>query len=791
MSLNDDTLTPAQEKSNTPGVRASKRAYSILPNVNGHSNKLFKFSHSLFRRVRSDAYNNNIALDVQNWLPFKDEEIEKPKKRRHRLTIKLVGSSKESLSSELRFFEKKNVFMWSGDRAPTSSVLQKGGLFSLPLTPNDISDIFKSKDKENRSKEQSKPPATLYPAPLAQRSASLPQNLSQKKGQGVPTSRSSYHLARPFQGVFETSGLVSKNLTPVPKKAMPASPYIPNKNNRLLFQNTPMSVEKPRLRLGALTELDDGLFSAKKGLFSPDSARKGLFSPESSKKGLFSSPSGKLDLFGLQKESATPKSESDSEMTPLKPRPLLATPLNLFRASNASDDLIEAARSARKREKTRLSSDSSLVRLPSVRNMDLDELEDAWYRTTPTKNGKNRSKMEPVAFTERAEAIAIDDESLDSYLSAKVGSVKTAGQGAFSVVFECDFKGLKYAVKRTRKTSRKKSERYQKDGQYALEFANEGEREFVDLLVEGDFLRVNMSPDEEISILNSIKKSSSGTPSMGAEYVVGYVSNFCVNDHNYIVTEFCENGALDAFLLKHLEQRMDEFRVWKIMSEILFGLSFLHQNGILHLDLKPANVLIDFSGLLKIGDFGMSMREGENKRGAFEKEGDREYMAPEVLRGVYTRAADIFALGLITVEIAANIYLPDNGALWQKLRSGDLSDAGKLLYQDLQEDKEKPREKTFLKDGQTLDKLVHWMIEPEPEKRPSAEDLIGLYELQYVELKRQDPAVVYEGEYGVDLDMEGEVGIEGGGGCSVREYLEGFPRIGPSELEGVNGLLAC
>lgn len=44
---------------------------------------------------------------------------------------------------------------------------------------------------------------------------------------------------------------------------------------------------------------------------------------------------------------------------------------------------------------------------------------------------------------------------------------------------------------------------------------------------------------------------------------------------------------------------------------------------------------------------------------------------------IYTPFADIFSLGLIILEIAANIILPDNGTPWRKL-SGDLSDAGQL-----------------------------------------------------------------------------------------------------------------
>ncbi|KAL6449608.1 SWE1 Mitosis inhibitor protein kinase SWE1 [Candida maltosa Xu316] len=81
---------------------------------------------------------------------------------------------------------------------------------------------------------------------------------------------------------------------------------------------------------------------------------------------------------------------------------------------------------------------------------------------------------------------------------------------------------------------------------------------------------------------------------------------------------------------------------------------------------------------LKIGDFGLATRLPILEKD-FDLEGDRNYIAPELINDkIYTPFADIFSLGLIILEIAANIILPDNGTPWRKLRSGDLSDAGRL-----------------------------------------------------------------------------------------------------------------
>lgn len=75
----------------------------------------------------------------------------------------------------------------------------------------------------------------------------------------------------------------------------------------------------------------------------------------------------------------------------------------------------------------------------------------------------------------------------------------------------------------------------------------------------------------------------------------------------------------------------------------------MHSLGFVHLDLKPANVLMTASGRLKLGDFGLLLElkqtSGEPMEGKGKddmQEGDPRYMAPELLRGEYGPAADVF-----------------------------------------------------------------------------------------------------------------------------------------------------
>lgn len=198
--------------------------------------------------------------------------------------------------------------------------------------------------------------------------------------------------------------------------------------------------------------------------------------------------------------------------------------------------------------------------------------------------------------------------------------------------------------------------------------------------------------------------------------------------------------------------------------------------------MKPANILITFEGALKIGDFGLAQAypaTGETE------EGDREYMAPEVLGGRVTQSADTFSLGLMTLEAAANVVLPNNGTVWANLRSGDLSDVPSLTWNpssDVQRDatgnptesghsdgfqndythdagnlfgslkrSELPQPPDFMVDPNhhsSLDQVVRWMTARNPEQRPTADQVLDLEGLRWVAEHRTAPATVYEGNWG-------------------------------------------
>ncbi|KAH0626584.1 hypothetical protein JD844_001651 [Phrynosoma platyrhinos] len=171
----------------------------------------------------------------------------------------------------------------------------------------------------------------------------------------------------------------------------------------------------------------------------------------------------------------------------------------------------------------------------------------------------------------------------------------------------------------------------------------------------------------------------------------------------YIQTELCPGS-----LLQYCEKYgpLPEWQVRAFLWDLLQGLHHLHDHNLLHMDVKPANIFLSSSNVCKLGDFGL-MLELDCGDLSDAQEGDPRYMAPELLHGEYTKAADIFSLGITILEIACNMELPNGGEGWQQLRQGYL-----------------PPEFTADLSAE-LRTLLAAMLEPSPHLRPSVETLLA------------------------------------------------------------------
>lgn len=120
----------------------------------------------------------------------------------------------------------------------------------------------------------------------------------------------------------------------------------------------------------------------------------------------------------------------------------------------------------------------------------------------------------------------------------------------------------------------------------------------------------------------------------------------------YLIMPFCSFGSLAKKAGK-----MPEQNVWRVIHDVAAGLQYLHQNNIVHQDIKPDNILLDSIGNYVITDFGISTKA----RSALRKSvianttagGTMAYMGPERFskQPAPTKASDIWSLGATIYEL--------------------------------------------------------------------------------------------------------------------------------------------
>lgn len=114
----------------------------------------------------------------------------------------------------------------------------------------------------------------------------------------------------------------------------------------------------------------------------------------------------------------------------------------------------------------------------------------------------------------------------------------------------------------------------------------------------------------------------------------------------FLVMEYLSGGEL----FYHLSQNrvFSELRAKFYSAEILLGLEYLHNNGIIYRDLKPENVLLDKDGHIRLTDFGLSKSGIKDQQKAYTICGTPEYLAPEIIKSMaYDKAVDFWSLGAL------------------------------------------------------------------------------------------------------------------------------------------------
>ncbi|KAG0002490.1 hypothetical protein BGZ80_001693 [Entomortierella chlamydospora] len=205
----------------------------------------------------------------------------------------------------------------------------------------------------------------------------------------------------------------------------------------------------------------------------------------------------------------------------------------------------------------------------------------------------------------------------------------------------------------------------------------------------------------EIATLSQLKNCDS-------QNITRYHGSFLNGTKLWIVMDYAAGGSIRS-LLQALT-KIDEKCIAVIAREVLQALGYLHKHGIIHRDIKAANILLTDEGRVQLCDFGVAGQVTMNslKRNSFV--GTPYWMAPEVIREgqTYDYKADIWSLGITIYEIATgNPPFADQ----------DPMRAVSLI----------PKSRPAQLEGDwspAMKEFVALCLHEEPNERPSAEDLL-------------------------------------------------------------------
>ena len=201
--------------------------------------------------------------------------------------------------------------------------------------------------------------------------------------------------------------------------------------------------------------------------------------------------------------------------------------------------------------------------------------------------------------------------------------------------------------------------------------------------------------------------------SLSHKNIIGYKDAFFDENSKTlnIVMEFADDGDILTKIKHNIKNNLlyKECVIWFFLVQILEGLSYLHENKIIHRDLKNANIFLTKDGTVKIGDLNVSKITKKNEM-ATTQTGTPYYVAPEIWRNKpYEYKCDIWSLGCIVYELCK---------LKPPFRGTNLKEFKENIKNGIYE----PIQNVYSND---LKKIISIMLRQNPNERPSAKELLN------------------------------------------------------------------
>jgi len=220
--------------------------------------------------------------------------------------------------------------------------------------------------------------------------------------------------------------------------------------------------------------------------------------------------------------------------------------------------------------------------------------------------------------------------------------------------------------------------------------------------------------------------------------IVKALNVYHIEGRPFIIMEYIPGGSLEA-LIRNKRPTVEQ--ALSIGIQICNGMAYVHETaGVIHCDLKPANIMIDANSLIKVTDFGLAAVIRDWVVGKAEKAGGVgtfPYMAPEqfIPEGSVQFSTDIYALGVILFRLLAGQY-PFEGYTWQD------------FYSQHADGKQPPKLRNINSEvNENLENIVFCCLEKEPSRRyQSFRELKKTLEQLYYNIKGQSFSLLDEQE---------------------------------------------
>ena len=243
-----------------------------------------------------------------------------------------------------------------------------------------------------------------------------------------------------------------------------------------------------------------------------------------------------------------------------------------------------------------------------------------------------------------------------------------------------------------------KARRLKDDTSYAVKVINTAGMDIRDL----------QDSVNEIRIIASFK----------SPFIISFCEAFVTGKKLCVVTEYARLGDLSKLIDRRKRQvrPLLEDDIWRFLIQVTEGLRVLHEAGVVHRDIKSANLLLCAPDVVKIGDLGVSTVL-KNRKLAKTQIGTPLYLAPEIWRRrPYDAKCDMWSLGVVLFEML-NFSFP--------FIAKTTEDLGKRILQGRIGN---------IRNGYSneIKQIVYALLRTNPENRPSASEL-----MQHIEIKKR------------------------------------------------------